>query len=177
MTDGPGFQIWIPGPEPYRRQPDVQIQLRSGATVGLPKGAVWRSKIFPNVYPNEKTTDSMAQWRNAWLALDRRPYVAGPISAAFEVRRARPASHLRADGYTLTPAGLEQEHYPTTAPDLDNVEKAALDALKRLAFDDDSYVVALLVTRTWAPHVSEAGVLLTVRAMHPAAPALQLPLL
>ena len=43
-------------------------------------------------------------------------------------------------------AGLEK---PTKKPDIDNIGKVVMDALNKIAFDDDSQVIKLLVEKVY----------------------------
>lgn len=168
-----GFSLWVAGHPPYRRQPDFSIRERAGARRALPDGAVWRDRIFVHVNPNPKTTESMGRWRQAWLDTDHRPFVSGPVTAIIEERILRPKGHLLADGWTLSAAGRSKP-FPDVAPDVDNVEKAAFDALKNLAFEDDARVVNLLHTKRYVVSPRLAGILLTVRPADWDAPELRL---
>jgi len=167
------IRLWLAGPPVYRHQPDVRIAERRGAREGLPKGAVWRERIFASVYPNDATTSAEAAWRGVWLATDDRPYVAGPITVELEERRLRPKYHLLADGESLSAEGA-RARFPTVRPDVDNVEKAAFDALKGLAFDDDAVIVNLLHTKRYVLSPRLAGTLLTIRPADWERPELQL---
>ena len=48
---------------------------------------------------------------------------------------------------------------PTVKPDIDNVAKAVLDALNRLAFEDDKQVVYLSASKVYADH---PGMIITI---------------
>ena len=62
-----------------------------------------------------------------------------------------------------TKAAKEQKRagviLPTVKPDVDNVAKAVLDALNRLAFDDDKQVAHLAVSKVYADH---PGMIITI---------------
>lgn len=168
-----GFVLWVPGDPPYRRQPELGIREHAGARRGLPDGAVWRDKLFVHVHTHAKTEESYARWRTAWLDTDARPYLEGPVTAVVEERRLRPAGHVNADGWTLSAAGRERP-FPITAPDVDNVQKATFDALKGLAFDDDSRIVNLVHTRRYVMSERLAGVRLSVKPAEWGPPELRL---
>lgn len=70
----------------------------------------------------------------------------GPIRLAIWFRLARPASHRRKDG-TLRPKAPAR---PSGRPDLDNLAKAVMDALNRIAFNDDSQIVELILGKSYA---------------------------
>lgn len=163
--------LWVPGDPPYRRQPELAIGERAGARQGLPDGAVWRDLIFVNVRTHPKTEQSYARWRDAWLDTDTRPYIEGPVTAIVEERRLRPAGQILADGWTLSSAGRARP-FPIVAPDVDNVQKAAFDALKNLAFDDDSRIVNLAHTKRYVLSKRLAGVRLTIKPADWQAPEL-----
>lgn len=168
-----GFVLWVPGDPPYRRQPDFSIREHAGARRGLPDGAVWRDKVYVHVHPNPKTEESMGRWRQAWLDTDARPYVEGPLTAVVEERRIRPAGQVLADGWTLSATGRARP-FPIVAPDVDNVQKAAFDALKNLAFDDDSRIVNLVHTKRYVTSRRLAGVRLTIKPAEWGPPELRL---
>lgn len=72
----------------------------------------------------------------------------------------RPASHLNAAG---EPNSLATE-YPVRhgTGDLDKLLRAVLDALNRLAWDDDAQVVEIYARKIWANRDEEPGVAVTV---------------
>ncbi len=72
-------------------------------------------------------------------------YVAKPLAVELVFRLTRPAGHWGAKGLKAS-APIA----PTTKPDIDKLARATLDSLIGLAFDDDSRVVRLDITKVYA---------------------------
>ena len=81
-----------------------------------------------------------------------------PIRLALWFRLPRPASHLCKSGALRKGAPLR----PCGKPDLDNLAKAVMDALNRIAFNDDAQVVELILGKEYAPHREQAGCIVTM---------------
>lgn len=96
-------------------------------------------------YPHPKTKAGMAAWQAVWLERGRIK-VPGPITIEVYVRLERPASH-RGSSNRLTAAGRAQPYPPRF--DLSNVLKLVEDALKGLAFGDDSEIIAAHCSKRW----------------------------
>jgi Holliday junction resolvase RusA-like endonuclease len=150
-----GFDLFLDGKVPTRHQPDYRVI--------TPK----HGRPFAQPYPHEATKEGMARWRTAWLQHDQRPYLTGHIAVQLDVVVQRPAGHLLVDG-TLSAEGRRRP-YPGT-PDVDNVCKMALDALKGLAFDDDVMVVYLRCTKRYGIRGDRIGGLLRVTSVATMAP-------
>ena len=83
------------------------------------------------------------------------------VSVAIEFRLARPAGHWGARG--LKPSAPIA---PATKPDIDKLTRATLDSLIGLAFDDDSRVVQLAISKLYASPGQE-GARITVQEYRP----------
>jgi Holliday junction resolvase RusA-like endonuclease len=166
LPERPSLSLWLAAPVPSRLQNSLEIGERKGARAGLPKGAVWRSLIFPAMFSDDVSKDGKAAWKRAWLATDERGCIDGPVQLELDVYRTRPGAHYRADG-TLSPEGLRRP-VPATKPDLSNYLKLAEDALKGLAFGDDALVVEVRVAKHWVLPGEQPGARLVIRSAVPA---------
>jgi Holliday junction resolvase RusA-like endonuclease len=68
-----------------------------------------------------------------------------PLTVLLEFRLTRPSGHWGAKG--LKPSAPVA---PATKPDIDKLARATIDSLIGLAFDDDSRIVRLAVTKLYA---------------------------
>lgn len=69
----------------------------------------------------------------------------GPVRAKIDIYHKVPKSYTKKRVKAIRD-GLD---YPQKKPDADNVAKIILDSLNKIAFDDDSQVVELLVNKLW----------------------------
>lgn len=69
----------------------------------------------------------------------------GPVRAEIDVYYKVPKSYTKKRLKAIRD-GLD---YPCKKPDSDNVAKIILDSLNKIAFDDDSQVVELIVNKLW----------------------------
>ena len=69
----------------------------------------------------------------------------GPVRAKIDVYYKVPKSYTKKRLQAIRD-GLD---YPCKGPDSDNVAKIILDSLNKIAFDDDSQVVELIVNKLW----------------------------
>lgn len=122
------IRLWLPAPLEWRRQPMLH-------------------KARGRLYPHPDTERGILRWRGAWLASEREQ-IHGPVMVILRLVVARPPSHRKRDG-SLNTRG-DREPWPRGKPDVDNVAKLALDAIKGYAIDDDSNVVHLTVSKAWA---------------------------
>lgn len=85
--------------------------------------------------------------RVAWAATQARARCTdGPVTLRVVATWARPKSHYRADGRTLTKSA---PRHKTSAPDGDKVLRACCDALERVVYYRDSQVVLATVAKRW----------------------------
>jgi crossover junction endodeoxyribonuclease RusA len=87
---------------------------------------------------------------SALEALGPRPsgpvFVKVPLAVSIEFRLARPGGHWHPKKGLKTSAPVA----PASKPDLDKLARSTLDSLTGLAFDDDSRIVRLAVTKVYA---------------------------
>jgi Holliday junction resolvase RusA-like endonuclease len=100
-------------------------------------------------YTPDKTAEYEAKAR--YYAAQTKPekLLDGPLAVTMQFAMTRPKS---------TPKGRT---YPTVKPDLDNLEKAVLDAMNGLIYTDDSRVVLKRSSKEYALN-GDAGVRVTV---------------
>lgn len=72
------------------------------------------------------------------------PVLTGPVALTLHFRFDRPKGHYGKHG--LLPSAPA---YKVTAPDIDKLARATLDALTGIVFRDDAQVVELHVTKGW----------------------------
>lgn len=68
-----------------------------------------------------------------------------PLTVGIEFRMQRPAGHWGANGLKRSAPVA-----PATKPDVDKLARSTIDSLIGLAFDDDSRIVRLAVTKVYA---------------------------
>ena len=95
----------------------------------------------------------------AAAAADAAP-IAGPVRVSIAFRLPRPTGHRTKRGELRQSAPL----HPAVAPDLDKLARCTLDALTGLAFDDDSRVIALVVSKQYAVPGREGASITVERA-------------
>lgn len=83
-----------------------------------------------------------------WMAQGRPELGPGGVALKVVAAVKRPKRHYNADG-TLSATGLENP-WPISKPDIDNIEKLAMDALNGLAWLDDTQIVIKSSWRRWA---------------------------
>lgn len=95
-------------------------------------------------YTPEKTVAYEEEVREAFLAVgetgyfDKEPLVVD-IKAYFQIPKSTPKKRI--------PEVLKG--FPMKKPDIDNIAKIILDGLNGWAYEDDSQVITLLVTKSW----------------------------
>ena len=136
------FVLFLPGPTLTRYEP---LRAKTG-----------------RMYPHPKTIAGLAAWRAAWVQSGRL-HVEGPVIMEVYVRCKRPESHTKTSG-TLNANG---RRYPVpTGFDLSNVVKLVEDALKHMAFADDSMIAALYVRKSWTRPGKPQGTEVTISGLH-----------
>lgn len=144
------FTFFVPG-LPVA-QPRTKATARKG-TDGKFHGAVY--------------TPSLANGWKATVALAARQAGVIPSLEAVEMKATfffpRPKSHYRTNG-TLK-ANAPKRH--TKKPDRDNLEKAVMDAMKGIAWIDDSQSDIGRVEKRWCDEGKEPGVVITLTGEYP----------
>ena len=108
-----------------------------------------KGKARPRVYQGHAITPKDTVTYENWVKLcyqqqDGR-YLKGPIRANIEAYYKIPKSYTKKRLESIR-TGIE---YPTKKPDIDNIAKIILDSLNKIAFDDDSQVVELTISKMW----------------------------
>lgn len=108
------------------------------------------------VYTPKETLEYEQLIRDAYVASVSGVKFTGPVKVVLNFHFQRPKSHYvggnRQRG-TLKP-GAPLEHI--NVPDLDNLEKAVLDALNHVAWNDDRQVSYKASKKSWGPRDSVA---------------------
>jgi Holliday junction resolvase RusA-like endonuclease len=73
----------------------------------------------------------------------------GPLHVGVTFSMPRPKGHY-GSGRNADKVKASAPPYPVGRPDLDNLVKAVLDALRGIAWGDDTQVVSLRARKTWA---------------------------
>lgn len=80
----------------------------------------------------------------------------GPIGCELVFRFTRPKSHTKKQ---------RQCGWHTGKADVDNLAKAVLDALNKIAFDDDKQIAFVTACKQWASDESESGIYISLREL------------
>lgn len=114
---------------------------------GKPKGKGRPRFTGKRTYTPKATADYEKMIRCEYVRqAGKRDPIEGPVKAVISCYYQIPKS----DNKAKRKAKVVGEIPATGKPDLDNVAKAVLDSLNGLAFEDDSQVVSLLVTKQYA---------------------------
>lgn len=109
-----------------------------GQAVGKGRPRVGKRGGFSMLYTPEKTVNYEGLVRlAAHQAMAGRPMLLDAVAVTLDIAVQVPASWSQ----KKQRAALAGEVYPTTKPDIDNVEKAVFDALNGTAWKDDVQVV------------------------------------
>jgi len=131
--------------------------------LGVPK-AQPRAKAFSRggragVYDPGTANDWKTVVRNAALKVWDQKTIDEPVSVALHFSLPRPQSHYKKNGL-LKP---DAERWVTKKPDLDNLEKAVLDALTDIGlWRDDSLVVYVTKSKVYAAGPESQGCTVTI---------------
>lgn len=128
---GASLSITIPGPPVPKGRP--RVALRGGRAMAYTPGKTRRYEDLIRL--------------EAGRAMEGRAMLAGPLSVEVRAFLAIPKSLNKAKRQ----AALEGALRPVTRPDCDNYAKT-IDALNGIAWQDDSQVVTLLVTKHYSEH-------------------------
>lgn len=112
-----------------------------------------------------ESSPAVRTWREDVRAACREQWhhnvLTGPVSIAVAFRWRRPRGHYGRRG--LLPSAPEHK---TTAPDLDKVLRATLDALTGQVLADDSLVVAVRTGKAWAAVDELPGATIVITPLH-----------
>lgn len=149
------------------------MSILSFRAIGIPK-AQPRAKAcirgrHAGVYDPGTADDWKTVVRNAALAQWDRRIIEVPVTVLMQFHLPRPKSHYKRDELRDNAPS-----WVTTKPDLDNLEKAVLDALTNIGlWRDDAQVVGVLKTKSYADGLPCATVdILTADEILAAFPAL-----
>lgn len=104
-----------------------------------------RPRVFNGHAITPKDTVTYENWVKVCYQEQKAEYLEGPIKAEINIYYKVPKSYTKKRIQAIK-EGLE---YPCKKPDADNVAKIILDSLNKIAFDDDSQVVNLIVNKLW----------------------------
>ena len=97
------------------------------------------------VYTPKETREYETMIREAWLLLNPGLTFTKDVDVLLEFTFKRPKSHHNSKGMLKPDA---PKHH-TQTPDLDNIEKAVLDGLNKVAYTDDKQIVMKHSTKRW----------------------------
>lgn len=122
-----------------KAQPRARVISRGGKTWGYTKDngvKEWKGRI-------------RYELKRGWDGVQR----AGAVSVLLSYQLARPMAHIGSQGLKR---GAPEDHI--VKPDLDNLDKAVLDAITELGlWKDDSQVVMLLSSKEYSKNPTESG--------------------
>ena len=104
-----------------------------------------RPRVFNGHAITPKDTVTYENWVKVCYQQAGGKLIEGPIRATIDVYYKVPKSCTKKRLQAIR-GGLD---YPCKKPDSDNVAKIILDSLNKIAFDDDSQVVELIVNKLW----------------------------
>ena len=130
-----------PGPDPATFSERIAFSVRGDpAPQGSKKGWVVKGRVVMS-----ESSKKLKPWRalvadclSAAMVAGNLQAIEGPVSVALTFRRRKPKSYPK-----LKPT------WPITAPDVDKLARAVLDALSGIAIRDDAQVVRLLAEKMW----------------------------
>ena len=130
-----------------------------GQPVGKGRPKATRQSGFVRMYTPAKTVsyESLVS-HAAHVAMGSANLFDGPVSVVLCIRFQTPASWSKKKQALATGGGL----WPTTKPDIDNIEKAIFDALNGVVWRDDVQVCQVAKTKRYA---SAPGVDVTIEAL------------
>lgn len=145
--------FYVPGQPAPKGSPRIVTRARGGAP--LP---------FPRVLSDSPRTDAWAACVAAFARQamqGRRPWVDTVLRVAILFGLERPASHYGA-GRNASRVRPGAPVAPAVKPDIDKLTRTTLDAMQGPVFDEDSRIVRLVVTKTYAGLGCEAGAVIVV---------------
>lgn len=118
-----------------------------GQPVGKGRPRVGKVGGFSRLYTPEKTVsyESLVGY-SAAQAMAGRPLVDGAVSVRLHIAVQIPASWSKAKQQRA----LAGQEFPTTKPDIDNVEKAVFDGMNGVVWKDDVQVVEVAKSKRYS---------------------------
>lgn len=144
MANPPRFTLWVPG---------VPIGQAKTAAVGYidPKTGKARARS----YRPDNAASFKAAIMHAWDDLTTKTLTNGPVSLVIDMR------------FPLTKSASKRNppKWKISKPDMDNIEKAVMDALIGLAYLDDSQVCDKHSCKTYAQEGEEVGTRIVIEGL------------
>jgi len=130
----------VPGSVGESRRLIIPVKAKSKARPRMSKNG--------HVYTDKATAQYEKYIKQAWHDAHSpcKPF-SGPLVVTLSFRYQRPKSHFLKAGIRDT----APVHY-TQTPDLDNIEKAVLDALNGVAYVDDKQIIRKFTHKEWHAH-------------------------
>ncbi|MBW6408995.1 RusA family crossover junction endodeoxyribonuclease [Clostridium weizhouense] len=104
-----------------------------------------RPRVFGRHAVTPEDTVNYENWVKICYQQQDGKHIGGPVKAVINVYHKVPKSYTKKRLKAIR-EGLER---PQKKPDADNVAKIILDSLNKIAFDDDSQVIQLIVNKLW----------------------------
>lgn len=108
-----------------------------------------KGKARPRVFNGHAVTPKDTVNYENWVRLNYKEqcgkYLEGPIKAKIIAYYKIPKSYTKAKRLACN----DNIILPTKKPDADNIAKIILDSLNKIAFDDDSQIAELSVSKRW----------------------------
>ena len=98
------------------------------------------------IYTPRKTADYEKKIAAAWKTEHGAEPMEGPLAVRIVLGMPSPKSTTKAKRQDM----LDRKIRPTVKPDLDNLDKAVMDALNKVAYKDDSQIVAKVSKKHYA---------------------------
>lgn len=118
-----------------------------GAPYGKGRPRIGKVGAHARMFTPEKTVNYENLVRHsAFLAMDGAPLLEGPILVRMNIGCTIPASWSN----KKRAQALNGEIFPTTKPDIDNVEKAIFDAMNGVVWRDDVQVVDVIKQKRYS---------------------------
>ncbi|GAA0076169.1 RusA family crossover junction endodeoxyribonuclease [Clostridium sp. CTA-5] len=104
-----------------------------------------RPRVFGRHAVTPEDTVNYENWVKICYQQQDGKHIDGPVKAVINVYHKVPKSYTKKRLKAIR-EGLER---PQKKPDADNIAKIILDSLNKIAYDDDSQVVELIVNKLW----------------------------
>lgn len=141
-----GFEYYDPSEEAPSERTSAPRSL--AATIYHRPRAKARPRMSKSghVYTPKATKDYEDMIRDEWMKQCGTTPLTGPLGVEIRFFFKRPRSHFKKGSLLNAP-----RHF-LNVPDLDNVEKAVLDALNKVAYADDKLIVSKHSQKLWHPN-------------------------
>jgi len=116
-----------------------------------------RPRVFGKHAVTPEDTVNYENWVKICFQQQDGKHIDGPVRATINIYYKVPKSYTK----KRLKAIREGIDYPCKKPDADNVAKIILDSLNKIAYDDDSQVVELVVNKLWTEELERVEFELT----------------